>query len=158
MNNSKDWQTDLILVGNFYLSRVEMDGMPAEVVNRRGLYDVTLYRVVHDRSLRQETIFECVLSIPATQYQIARRLIYYPGPVLFIFLPSFLLFNFLSIDIFFFGCGSSRVLEAYSVNVDRFRPHLLIPFSLFYLLLFPRNQNPYALCISGGRLFFKPGF
>jgi hypothetical protein len=47
------------------------------VVNRRGLYDVTLYRVVHDRSLRQETIFECVLSIPATQYQIARRLIYY---------------------------------------------------------------------------------
>ncbi|XP_046633946.1 uncharacterized protein LOC124313198 [Daphnia pulicaria] len=59
---------------------VEMDGMPAEVVNRRGLYDVTLYRVVHDRSLRQETIFECVLSIPATQYQIARRLIYYPGP------------------------------------------------------------------------------
>ncbi|XP_045035765.1 uncharacterized protein LOC116936524 isoform X1 [Daphnia magna] len=59
---------------------LEMDGMPAEVVNRRGLYDVTLYRVVHDRSLRQETIFECVLSIPATQYQIARRLIYYPGP------------------------------------------------------------------------------
>ncbi len=56
------------------------------VVNRRGLYDVTLYRVVHDRSLRQETIFECVLSIPATEYQIARRLIYYPGPVLFLFL------------------------------------------------------------------------
>jgi inner membrane protein involved in colicin E2 resistance len=79
-----------------------MDGMPAEVVNRRGLYDVTLYRVVHDRSLRQETIFECVLSIPATEYQIARRLIYYPGPVLFLFLfyLLFLLFNFLSIDIF----------------------------------------------------------
>lgn len=63
--------------------------MPAEVVNRRGLYDVTLYRVVHDRSLRQETIFECVLSIPATQYQIARRLIYYPGPPTFFFsLPN----------------------------------------------------------------------
>jgi hypothetical protein len=78
VNNWKDWRNrfDFGRV-NLYLSRVEMDGMPAEVVNRRGLYDVTLYRVVHDRSLRQETIFECVLSIPATQYQIARRLIYY---------------------------------------------------------------------------------
>ena len=63
-----------------------MEGLPSEVVNRRGLYDVTLYRVVHDRSLRQETIFECVLSIPATQYQIARRLIYYPGLTLSFFL------------------------------------------------------------------------
>ena len=65
-----------------------MEGLPSEVVNRRGLYDVTLYRVVHDRSLRQETIFECVLSIPATQYQIARRLIYYPGLTLSFFLSS----------------------------------------------------------------------
>lgn len=88
-----------------YRFRLEMDGMPAEVVNRRGLYDVTLYRVVHDRSLRQETIFECVLSIPATQYQIARRLIYYPGHLLFIFF-TFILFICLSfstsIDIFLF--------------------------------------------------------
>lgn len=70
----------------FVRPRSEMEGLPAEVVNRRGLYDVTLYRVVHDRSLRQETIFECVLSIPATQYQIARRLIYYPGLTLSFFL------------------------------------------------------------------------
>lgn len=75
-----------------YQFRLEMDGMPAEVVNRRGLYDVTLYRVVHDRSLRQETIFECVLSIPATQYQIARRLIYYPGSLYFILIYLSLFF------------------------------------------------------------------
>ncbi|EFX73542.1 hypothetical protein DAPPUDRAFT_252876 [Daphnia pulex] len=75
---SKDGRTNIFLTPP-YLARcfvavvclktrlmVEMDGMPAKVVNRRGLYDVTLYRVVHDRSLRQETIFECVLSIPAT--------------------------------------------------------------------------------------------
>jgi hypothetical protein len=80
-----DWWT-------FY--SVEMDGMPAEVVNRRGLYDVTLYRVVHDRSLRQETIFECILSIPATQYQIARRLIYYPGSPFFFSLFTLILYRY----------------------------------------------------------------
>lgn len=56
-----------------------MEGPPSEVANRRGLFEVTLSRVVHDRSLRQETIFECVLSIPNTPYRITRRLIYYPG-------------------------------------------------------------------------------
>ena len=57
-----------------------MEGPPSEVANRRGLYEVTLSRIVHDRSLRQETIFECVLFIPNTPYRITRRLIYYPGP------------------------------------------------------------------------------
>ena len=56
-----------------------MEGIPAEVVHRRGLYDVTLSRIIQDRSLRQETIFECVLTIPLTPYQITRSLIYYPG-------------------------------------------------------------------------------
>ncbi len=56
-----------------------MDGMPAEVVNRRGLYDVTLYRVVHDRSLR---------------HQIARRLIYYPGSPFFFSLFTLILYRY----------------------------------------------------------------
>ena len=62
-----------------------MAGIPAEVSRRGGasagggLFDVTLHRVVQDRSLRQETIFECVLSIPGTPYQMTKRLIYYPG-------------------------------------------------------------------------------
>ena len=62
-----------------FFIRSEMDGVPAEVFHRRGLYDVTLSRIIHDRTLRQETIFECVLSIPLTPYQITRSLIYYPG-------------------------------------------------------------------------------
>ena len=87
-----------------------MEGLPAEVVNRRGLYDVTLYRVVHDRSLRQETIFECVLSIPSTQYQITRRLIYYPGSsfnliftLIILFLDPFFSFSKILFFILFYN-------------------------------------------------------
>ena len=67
---------------------------PTPAAAAPGLYDATLRRSIADRSLHDETIFECVLSIPHTQYQVRRRSIYYPGRlVLFgLFLISLLFF------------------------------------------------------------------
>lgn len=62
---------------------VEVEGpatlvTPTPAAAAPGLYDATLRRSIADRSLHDETIFECVLSIPHTQYQVRRRSIYYP--------------------------------------------------------------------------------
>jgi hypothetical protein len=58
---------------------MEIEGPPAELNLRHGVYDVRLHRWVRHRSLNEETIFECVLSIPQTPYQLKRNVIYYPG-------------------------------------------------------------------------------
>lgn len=77
--------------------------------------------------------------------------------ILFYFFFTFILIIQFSFHRHFLVSGSSRVLEAYSVNVDRFRPHLLIHFPIFYLLLFPRNQNPIR-AVHFWWSIFSPGF
>ncbi|KAK8723130.1 hypothetical protein OTU49_011856, partial [Cherax quadricarinatus] len=42
-------------------------------------FSVYLEAVLEDRTLRHETIFECVLLIPGTEYQVRRSIIYFPG-------------------------------------------------------------------------------
>ncbi len=46
---------------------------------RDGRYDATLYRVMEDRHLPTETAFECLLSLPATEYQTVQKVSYQPG-------------------------------------------------------------------------------
>ena len=83
-------------------------------------------------------IFECILFILATQYQIARRLIYYPGsPFFFFFYPN-------SLPIFYCDGGGRVVGRALGmgVNVDGFRSNFL-SFSPS-----PKPKSIYSFCCS----------
>ncbi|XP_050737533.1 uncharacterized protein LOC127009001 isoform X3 [Eriocheir sinensis] len=55
--------------------------VPAEVEAVEGEegYSVYLEAMVEDSSLHHETLFECVLHIPETEYRIHREIIYMPG-------------------------------------------------------------------------------
>ncbi|XP_068231933.1 uncharacterized protein [Palaemon carinicauda] len=51
-----------------------------EVIEAEDGFSVYLQAQMEDRVLKQqETIFECVLSIPETEYQVRRNIIYFPG-------------------------------------------------------------------------------
>ncbi|XP_066942743.1 uncharacterized protein [Macrobrachium rosenbergii] len=51
-----------------------------EMVEAEDGFSVYLQAQLEDRVLKQqETIFECVLSIPETEYQVRRKIIYFPG-------------------------------------------------------------------------------
>nr|XP_045608701.1 uncharacterized protein LOC123764709 isoform X1 [Procambarus clarkii] len=50
-----------------------------EVLEGEEGFSIYLEAVLEDRSLRHETIFECVLLIPGTEYQVRRSIIYFPG-------------------------------------------------------------------------------
>lgn len=51
------------------------------VSSRNGRYDATLYRVIEDRHLPADTAFECLLSLPDTEYQTAQKMSYQPGTI-----------------------------------------------------------------------------
>lgn len=78
---------------------------PTPAAAAPGLYDATLRRSIADRSLHDETIFECVLSIPHTQYQVRRRSIYYPGRLV--------LFGLFLISLLFFCCSPNSLVSFY---------------------------------------------
>ncbi|KAK4293648.1 hypothetical protein Pmani_033667, partial [Petrolisthes manimaculis] len=50
-----------------------------EVLDVEEGYSIYLQAMVEDRTLPRETIFECVLHIPDTEYQVRRSIIYLPG-------------------------------------------------------------------------------
>ncbi|XP_071532341.1 uncharacterized protein [Panulirus ornatus] len=50
-----------------------------EVVEEQEGFGIYLQSVLEDRTLRHETIFECLLSIPETEYQVRHKIIYFPG-------------------------------------------------------------------------------
>lgn len=49
-----------------------------------GRYDVTAYHVFNDDDLAVNTTFECLLSLPGTEYQISHIITYQPGAVSFV--------------------------------------------------------------------------
>ena len=57
-------------------SRMAVKEATLFVSSRDGRYDATLYRVMEDRHLPADTAFECLLSLPATEYQTAQKVSY----------------------------------------------------------------------------------
>jgi hypothetical protein len=49
------------------------------MVERDGLYDVSVHKMLSEAELRPETVFECVLSIPGTSYIAREETMYFPG-------------------------------------------------------------------------------
>ncbi|XP_042210153.1 uncharacterized protein LOC121857981 [Homarus americanus] len=60
-------------------TRAAVSEAEVEVVEGEDGFSIYLEAVLEDRSLRHETIFECVLFIPETEYQVRRKIIYFPG-------------------------------------------------------------------------------
>lgn len=61
---------------------------------RGGAYSVQVSREMrHWELAREPTLFECVLSIPGTDYENQRKIIYFPGT----YLPLLLLYFFICI-------------------------------------------------------------
>ncbi|XP_047739208.1 uncharacterized protein LOC108671593 [Hyalella azteca] len=48
-------------------------------LNDSGTYNATVFAIVRDSDLQDETVFECRLSIPGTDYRLQENMIYYPG-------------------------------------------------------------------------------
>ena len=48
-------------------------------VERDGLYDVTVHKLLKEEDLSPETVFKCVLAIPETSYSIKEETMYFPG-------------------------------------------------------------------------------
>ena len=49
------------------------------MVERDGLYDVSVHKMLSESELRPETVFECELSIPGTSYVAREETMYFPG-------------------------------------------------------------------------------
>lgn len=62
-------------------SRMAVKEATLFVSSRDGRYDATLYRVLEDQHLPADTAFECLLSLPATEYQTAQKISYQPGKI-----------------------------------------------------------------------------
>lgn len=69
----------LLFRGTNARTRKSIGEAKVETVEGEVGYSVFLEALLQDRSLRQETVFECVLSIPDTEYQVRRKIIYFPG-------------------------------------------------------------------------------
>lgn len=50
-------------------------------VERDGLYDVSVHKILFETELSPETIFECLLTIPGTSYSLKEDAMYYKGKV-----------------------------------------------------------------------------
>ena len=48
-------------------------------VERDGLYDITVHKLLKQEELSSETVFQCVLTIPDTSYTIKEETMYFPG-------------------------------------------------------------------------------
>ena len=48
-------------------------------VERDGLFDVSVHKILDEELLRPETIFGCLVSIPGTAYSIREETMYFPG-------------------------------------------------------------------------------
>lgn len=67
------------------LNRMVVKETTLHILSRGGRYDATLHRVLEDKQLSADTAFECLLSLPATEYQTAQKIPYQPGRLQYIF-------------------------------------------------------------------------
>ncbi len=58
------------------------------MVERDGLYDVSVHKMLSESELKPETVFECLLTIPGTSYAAREETMYFPGKGERFFLPG----------------------------------------------------------------------
>lgn len=53
-------------------------------MERHGLFDVSVYKILDEDALRKETVFGCEVSIPGTSYRIREETMYFPGKGMYV--------------------------------------------------------------------------
>ena len=48
-------------------------------VEKDGLFDVAVNKILSVDRLKPETVFQCLLTIPGTQYSVREETMYFPG-------------------------------------------------------------------------------
>lgn len=56
-----------------------MDGTEFKVEERKEVYDAVLYKLLNEDDLSADTIFECQLVLPDTDFQLIQRLNFQPS-------------------------------------------------------------------------------
>lgn len=56
-----------------------MEGAQLEVEERENVYDAVLYKLIDEDDLSADTIFECLLVLPDTDFQLIQRLNFQPS-------------------------------------------------------------------------------
>ena len=87
-------------------------------VERDGLYDVSVHKILLEEELKPETIFECLLTIPDTTYSVKEETMYFPNKgkkkvidIIFFsgVLSSFFFFNLKLKPLLFFFYTTKRI-------------------------------------------------
>ena len=68
-----------IYLNKFLSSSSERGVTTTLTMERRGLFDVSVYKILEEDALRRETVFGCEVSIPGTSYRIREETMYFPG-------------------------------------------------------------------------------
>ena len=48
-------------------------------IEREGLYDVSVHKLLREDDLNPETVFQCEIAIPGTTYSVKEETMYFPG-------------------------------------------------------------------------------
>ena len=70
--------TDNLLFVSF-VSKQDQVETTTLMVERDGLYDVSVHKMLSESELKPETVFECLLTIPGTGYAAREETMYFPG-------------------------------------------------------------------------------
>lgn len=107
-----------------------------------GYFNISIELEAYDFELESETMFECVLTIPHTGYQLQEKIVYFPGQIPTLKSTKFFCFLFL----FFFIQNISRVFFASSSEVlPYFHPTYLPAYLPSYIPIYLRIPIPYFL-------------
>ncbi|CAL4132134.1 unnamed protein product, partial [Meganyctiphanes norvegica] len=75
-SGATDPQTDAITS-----ERLVLEGVNVQTVKfaETSFYNVSAQLQIFDHDLSEETMFECIITIPKTEYQVREQMLYYPG-------------------------------------------------------------------------------
>ena len=67
------------LIFAFFFSFRERGETTTLTVEKDGLFDVSVNKLLSVDQLKPETVFQCMLTIPGTQYSVREETMYFPG-------------------------------------------------------------------------------
>ena len=65
---------------------------------RSGSYNVMVEAYVDEEDLGEETVFECSLQLPGTDYKVRENILYYPGKLNYLSTLSYVIIALVALD------------------------------------------------------------
>ena len=67
------------MIFRFFSSPTERGETTTLTIEREGLFDVSVHRILSEEHLKPETVFGCLVTIPGTSYSVKEETMYFPG-------------------------------------------------------------------------------